>query len=95
MLELLGRDYVIDHCISRLNLEAENQLYRTYVTDSLKTIMENTAYLTRKGKALSARYVDILNNMKNPNTQNSVDEQQRAEETIEKMKNRLDALGRQ
>ena len=95
MLELLGRDYVIDHCISRLNLEAEKELYQMYVTESLKIIMENTALLTKSGKAISNRYVDILDNMRNPKPENDIDEQQRAEETILKIKNRLDMLGRQ
>lgn len=86
---------MIDHCISRLNLEAEKELYQMYVTESLKIIMENTALLTKSGKAIPNRYVDILDNMRNPKPENDIDEQQRAEETILRIKNRLDMLGRQ
>lgn len=90
---MLGREYVIDHCVSRLNLEAEEQLYRTYITDSLKIIMENTARLVKEGKVIPSRYVDILNSMKNPDPQNVVEEQKSADMIISNIKNKLNALG--
>ena len=36
MLDLFGRDYVIEHCISEINSRYKEELYRQYVTDTLR-----------------------------------------------------------
>lgn len=35
LLEIMGRRYVIEHCISAFRAKQEEKLYRVYVTDAL------------------------------------------------------------
>ena len=66
LLELFGRDYVIEYCMSLLLREAEtkkeNIILRYYVTDCLKVLTENTAKSAFSGEAsyISNRYADII-----------------------------------
>lgn len=43
MLDLMGRDYVLEHVVSVLNQEAKENAYRTYVAECLKLIAKNSA----------------------------------------------------
>lgn len=43
MLELFGRRYVIDHCLTELERESKEQSYRVYVTSTLRMIAESTS----------------------------------------------------
>jgi hypothetical protein len=67
MLEVLGRGYVIEHCVSSLKLKNEEKAYRTYVTDTLMAIAENTTHflgmngVVDYGKTVKTRWIDILN----------------------------------
>lgn len=38
MLDLLGKGYVIDHCISLFKNKQKDKIYRIYVTDALYAI---------------------------------------------------------
>lgn len=51
MLELFGRGYVIEHCISSFQKYNEEMTYRVYVTDLLKA-------LARQDKI--PRYYDLV-----------------------------------
>ena len=55
MLELFGSGYVIDHCVSAFLEYKKDELYRVYVTDSLK-------HLAR----LDTRYADIIKDFGKP-----------------------------
>lgn len=44
MLDLFGREYVIDHCISALNSWHEEELFRIYVTETLRSISKGVGY---------------------------------------------------
>ena len=72
---------MIDHCISRLNLEAEEKLYKIYITDSLRLITRN-----------KFRYFDLLAEMKRKPA-DVIAEKQDAEKIISKMKKTLGNLG--
>ncbi len=66
MLEVLGRGYVIEHCISTLKSNNETKSYRIYVTDALMAIAENTTHLLGAqgvvdyGKTIKTRWIDTL-----------------------------------
>lgn len=52
MLEVYGRGYVIDHCMSSFYKYTEEHTYRIYVTDVLRFI---------SGEKALMRYYDIIN----------------------------------
>lgn len=79
----MGREYVIDHCVSRLNLEAEEELYKIYVTDSLRVLLRS-----------KTRYFDLLTSMRQKPT-DVIAEKEDAEKIISKMKKTLGNLGGQ
>lgn len=66
MLELFGRGYVIEHCISSLKLDREKKSFRVYVTDALMAIAENTTHFLGReniidyGKSITERWIDII-----------------------------------
>lgn len=66
MLELYGRGYVIEHCLSEYKKRSEEKLYRIYVTDTLKAIAENTTHfagldgMVDYGTTMSQRWIDVL-----------------------------------
>ena len=57
MLEVFGRGYVIEHCISSFYKYAEEHTYRVYVTDVLRSL---------NGNQQLPRYYDIINANKEP-----------------------------
>ena len=61
MLDLFGRGYVIDHCISSFKNRNEEKTYRMYVTDALfaLTNMANKHW-GGDGNALTKRYAEII-----------------------------------
>ena len=50
---------MIEHCISSLTLHSKEKLFRTYVTDALMAIAENTAHLTKEGKYFKTRWIEL------------------------------------
>ena len=52
MLEVFGRGYVIEHCISSFYKYTEEHTYRVYVTDVLRSL---------NGNQQLPRYYDIIN----------------------------------
>ena len=61
MLELLGRGYVIEHCISSFKNKTHEEMYRVYITDSIQAItnMYHKAH-GGNGEAVVKRYYDII-----------------------------------
>ena len=65
-MNLYGRNYVIEHCVSEYLKRREEKLYRIYVTDALKAIAENTTHylganeVIDYGSSLSTRWIDVL-----------------------------------
>ena len=91
MLEILGREYVIDHCISRLSLDSEEKFLKVYITDALKLISENTACLNKNGRVMTKRFVDFMNETKSKKKKK--EDKESAEEIISKIKTKLGKLG--
>ena len=95
MLEILGRSYLIDHCMLRLKQISEYEAYRTYITDALQGITNNTARLVNKDGMviMSKRFADVIGN----EADNSAyaDAEQKAQEIKDHMKNILAKLGKE
>lgn len=58
---------MIDHCVAAFAAEQKERLYRIYVTDSLQSIVENTALRFPfnaepfiYGKEISARWLEMI-----------------------------------
>lgn len=81
MLELLGKGYIIDLCVCNLKKISKDNLYRIYVTDTLKTISHNTAHMVESGITMQARYIDIID--KKAQSEN------KPKETAEQIKKRI------
>lgn len=60
MLEVLGRGYVIDHCVASYTRRQKEKIYRVYITDALRAIVNNTAQFAGNGLAINDRYIDII-----------------------------------
>ena len=52
------------YCCAKINIEQKRETYRIYVTDALKTIVENTARFAG-GMRLDVRYVDLFKTQDN------------------------------
>ena len=59
MLDLIGKGYIVDHCVSLFNSRAKERLYQTYITDTLKCLNDNVAKIVG-GSTLKARYHDLF-----------------------------------
>lgn len=64
---MLGRGYLIEHCISTLKAINEEKAYRIYVTDALMAIADNTSHflgvngMVDYGRTMSQRWIEVLN----------------------------------
>lgn len=61
LLEIMGRRYVIEHCISAFRAKQEEKMFRVYVTDALRALCRSEG----------TRYWDMIK----PNTGNKQDEE--------------------
>ena len=59
-MDLFGRGYVLDHCMSTLDFLNKEEAYRNYITDALRYIVNNTAGQEQRTQ-LKASYMDIIN----------------------------------
>lgn len=62
---MIGKGYVIDHCVSLFNKKIRDELYRGYVADTLKLINDNLAKYVG-GNTLRERYKELANVKKEP-----------------------------
>lgn len=79
----MGIGYVIEHYIAFFKKEQHERLYKSYVTDALRIITENTAKASG-GKYLQARYAELIEPIK--------EEKRTAEEVITDLKDKLRRL---
>ena len=83
-VDILGSGYVIDHCISAFQKEQEEKLYRVYVTDALKAMVDNTMRFAG-GVRLQNRFYDLAYK-----TKPKVEKEETADEIIMRIKNKLE-----
>lgn len=57
-VEMMGMGYVIEHCISHFLKLKQEESYRTYITEALRILTENTAK-SSGGSYLSKSFSDI------------------------------------
>lgn len=57
LLELLGRRYVVEHCVSAFNRIQEEKAYRIYVTDCLRALGYKMGTIEK-----APRYADAIMN---------------------------------
>ena len=81
MLELFGRGYVIEHCVSTFNAIQREENYRGYITEILRCIAK------ANGVSISLSYKDILDASKGEK-----DEERTSEEVITSIRNKADAI---
>lgn len=67
MLELFGKGYVIEHCISLFKEEQTAETYRIYVTELLSCIAQSM------GVTINAKYIDILHPKEEKSAQEIID----------------------
>lgn len=90
LLPRFGKSYIIRHCIEEIRKQAEDKLFRVYITDGIKAIANNTAALHPKSIALESRYIEIIENAK-PEKLNE-DPKETAEQIIERISTGINNL---
>lgn len=58
MLEALGDDYIIQHCLAEAEREKRDDLFRAYVADSI--------HYLGQGKSIGKSYSDLIDEINNP-----------------------------
>lgn len=79
---MLGSGYVVDHCIAIFKKEQKEELYRIYVTDTLKMLTD--IQRLRIDKVKVPRFYDLIHKGK--------EETRSADEIIDSIKDRLERL---
>ena len=59
LMDILGKGYIIQHCVAFLKNKAVYKAYQICVTDALKVIAENTAH-ANGGLTLNMRFADVI-----------------------------------
>ena len=67
LLELFGREYVLDHILRQYRKAQEENAFRVYITDALKAAVENTTHFivpghgaVDYGASMRSRWADII-----------------------------------
>lgn len=76
---------MIDHCVGFFQRRQEEEQYRIYITDALKTLTENTAKMFG-GATMKMRYAELID----PEPQK--EETRTAEEVVDSIKEKLEKL---
>lgn len=71
--------------------QAEDRLFRVYLTDGLKAIADNTSALHPKGVSLKSRYVEIVDGIKDKPEK---EPRETAEQIINRITSGLNALAK-
>lgn len=65
--------------------QAEDRLFRVYLTDGIKAVADNTSKLVKEGVSLKSRYVEIVDSIKPDKPE------EEPKETAEQIINRISA----
>ena len=58
MLDVIGDDYIIQHCLAEAERDKREELFRTYVADSI--------HYLGQGKSIGKSYSDLIDEINNP-----------------------------
>lgn len=87
---MLGKGYIIEHCIAYIKQKAEEELYKGYITDAFRAIANNTSHLREDGMEMTMSYAEILSGRETQNDKPEIT----GEQVISNMKNKLRRLGK-
>lgn len=73
--------------------QAEDRLFRVYLTDALKAVADNTAALYSKGVSIKKRYIEIIDDAKPTGPEEKPKET--AEQIITRITSGLNALAKE
>lgn len=79
----MGRGYVIEHCVSTLNSIRQEENYRIYLTEVLRTIAKGVGY------NIKYSYSDMLNDSKQSSI---VEEEKTPDEIISRIKSKAELI---
>lgn len=82
MLDLFGRDYVIEHAVSEINRRAKEDVYRQYVTETLRACAKGL------GTEFTVGYKDLLDSMR----PQAPEDNRSADDIISTIKKKAEAL---
>ena len=85
MLDLFGRQYVIDHCLSEVRNKNELDAYRYYLTDALRYTVNNTAEQEKRYE-IKKSYRDIHKPKKPESKKAIANAEEQAKQIIENFK---------
>lgn len=63
LLDILGKEYIIDHIVSEIQKQTEQKLLNVYITDALKALVNNiaqAAFEKRSYTQLTMRWLDMF-----------------------------------
>lgn len=81
MLDVIGDDYIIQHCLAEAERDKREELFRTYVADSI--------HYLGQGKSIEKSYSDLIDEINNP-----VKDERTAEEIKKSIKDGFNKLVR-
>ena len=81
MLDVIGDDYIIQHCLAEAERDKREELFRTYLADSI--------HYLGQGKSIEKSYSDIIDEVNNP-----VKDERTAEEIKKSIKDGFNKLVR-
>lgn len=73
MLDLMGKGYIIQHCVALTSEKTKEKIFKIYITDALRAIAENTAK-QYGGKVMNLRFADLISEEKHEEKQPTEDE---------------------
>lgn len=81
MLDAIGDDYIIQHCLAEAERDKREELFRTYLADSI--------HYLGQGKSIEKSYSDLIDEINNP-----VKDERTAEEIKKSIKDGFNKLVR-
>lgn len=81
MLDVIGDDYIIQHCLAEAERDKREELFRTYLADSI--------HYLGQGKSIEKSYSDLIDEINNP-----VKDERTAEEIKKSIKDGFNKLVR-
>lgn len=72
-MELLGKEYVVEHIVNSIHEQKRAQAYQAYMGECLRLLLEDVATITT-GKYISAKWFDICDNKRDEEDDRTGDE---------------------
>lgn len=89
-MDLFGRGYVIEHCMSTLELQLKQEIYKNYLANALRLVVNNTAatYPSEEPRMiLNKSYDELINPQKY--VKQEIDAEEESKKIISKIRGLL------